>query len=67
MGANRAGASEGAIGVTLLRVREGVVLHFIVPGLHMERGRTIPGEMSKHTYDDDVPKIHFLSCVSVGV
>ena len=47
MSTNWAGASEGAIGVTLLRVREGVVFDFIIPGLHMERGWTIPGEMSK--------------------
>lgn len=45
---NWAGASEGTVGITLLRVRKGVVLHFIVPGLHMERRRTIPREVSKH-------------------
>lgn len=55
MSTNWAGASEGAVGVTLLGVREGVVLHFVVPGLHMERGRTKPGEMSKCTCDDNVP------------
>lgn len=49
MSTNWPGASEWAIGVTLLRVREGVVFHFIIPGLDMERGWTIPGEMSKHT------------------
>ncbi len=60
-------ASEGAVGVTLLRVREGVVFHFIIPGLHMERGWTIPGEMSKHTYDDSVPKHISIRPVGVGV
>lgn len=46
MSTNWAGASEGAIGVTLLRVREGVVFHLIIPGLHMERGWAMPGEMT---------------------
>lgn len=46
MSTNWARASEGAVGITLLWVREWVVLHFIIPGLHMERGWTIPGEMS---------------------
>lgn len=59
MSTNWAGASEGAVGVTLLRVREGVVFHFIIPGLYMERGWTIPGEMSKRTVDDNVPEKRF--------
>lgn len=49
MSTNWAGAFEGAIWVALLRVREGVVFHFIIPGLHMKRRWTIPGEMSKRT------------------
>lgn len=40
---NWAGAFEGAVGVALLRVREGEISHFIVPGLHMEGGGPIPG------------------------
>lgn len=39
---NWAGAFKGAIGVTLLRVGEGEILHFIVPGLHMEGGGPVP-------------------------
>lgn len=46
MSTDWARAFEGAVGITLLRVREGVVFHFIIPGLHMECGWTIPGEMS---------------------
>lgn len=42
MGANWSRASERAVRVALLRVREGVVLHLIIPGLHMEGGRPIP-------------------------
>lgn len=48
MGANWAGASERAVGVALLRVGEGVVLHLVVPGLHVERGRLIPGDVSEN-------------------
>lgn len=48
MGANWAGASERAVGVALLRVGEGVVLHLVVPGLHVERGRPIPGDVSEN-------------------
>lgn len=68
MSTNWPGASEGAIGVTLLRVREGVVFHFIIPGLHMERGWTIPGEMCKHTQwlQCSIKKTFQLSCVSVS-
>lgn len=42
VGANWAGASERAVGVALLRVGEGVVLHFIIPGLHVKGGWPIP-------------------------
>lgn len=45
---NWAGAFEGAVGVTLLRVWEGEVFHFIVPGLHVEGGGPIPA--SKRSY-----------------
>lgn len=48
MGANWAGASERAVGVALLRVGEGVVLHLVVPGLHVERGRPVPGDVSEN-------------------
>lgn len=44
MGANWAGASERAVRVALLGVGEGVVLHLIIPGLHVEGGRPIPAE-----------------------
>lgn len=40
---NWAWAFEGAIGVTLLRVWEGEIFHFIIPGLHVEGGGSIPG------------------------
>lgn len=53
MGTNWPGASERAVRVALLRVREAVVFHFIIPGLHMERGRTISEHVSKN--DDMVP------------
>lgn len=53
MGTNWPGASERAVRVALLRVREAVVFHFIIPGLHMERGWTISGHVSKN--DDLVP------------
>lgn len=53
MSTNWPGASERAVRVALLRVREAVVFHFIIPGLHMERGWTIPGHVSKN--DDMVP------------
>ena len=46
-----AGASEGAVGVALLRVREGVILHLIVPGLHVEGGGAMPGDMGENTFD----------------
>lgn len=69
MSADRAGASVGAVRVTLLRIREGEVFHFIVPGLHMERRRPIPGEMSKHTWNEECSKqqIFFFLCAGVGV
>lgn len=40
---NWAGAFEGAIRVTLLRVWEGEIFHLVVPGLHVEGGGAIPG------------------------
>lgn len=61
MCANWARAPEGTVGITLLRVREGVVFHFIIPSLNMGRGWTIPGEISKHIYDYNVPRN--ISCV----
>lgn len=70
MSTNWAGASEGAIGVTLLRISEGVVFHFIIPGLHVGGGRAIPSEMRKHIYDNNVTKnkiILYLFSISVGV
>lgn len=51
MSANRARASEGAVGIALLGVGKGVVFHFVVPGLHVEGRGAIPGEMSEKGFD----------------
>lgn len=45
---NWARAPQGAIGVTVLRVRERVVLDFIIPGLDMEGGGAIPVDVKKN-------------------
>lgn len=47
---NRTRASEGTVGVTLLRIREGVVFHLIVPSLNMERRWPISGEISGYKH-----------------
>lgn len=44
MGAHGARAAIGAPGVTLVRVGVGVVLHLIVPGLHVVSWGAIPME-----------------------
>ena len=52
MSTNWAGASERAVGVALLRVGVGEVLHLVVPGLDVEGWGLIPGETQDQGNED---------------
>lgn len=68
---NRARASEGTVGVTLLRIREGVVFHLVVPSLNMERrwliSREIIGYKNSHLNNGNFKVVKATSCSLIRI